>query len=743
MEQDLREAQRFLDILAEGEPVTFQTFHDVKKPELLRLYPERYKAAHFSGHFDDCKDRLLMYQKAHHGVYVMVNEGDLKGRSTDNIIRVRALFLDLDGAPLAPVLASRLAPHIVVESSPGRFQVYWLVSNCPITRFRALQVALAWKFNGDPGVNDLPRIMRVPGFLHLKNPSQPFVVRILQTEACLPYDVDAIVEAFDLKEAEEKARRQQAELPSYDETLKRKLVEGERHPTLMNYATHYAKMGLCFSEVFALVQSLNLQACVPPKDLHEVRDMASYAAGKYPAVDLSKLLEKVNLSDDSLLKPELALPLDLINRAPGLVGRLAEYLTATNFYPQAAYSLAAALAFVGVIKGHSVATEDDCRTNIYTICIGFSGTGKTAITKKLNMLAKKAGVLHLMVGNPSSGAGLRASLYDAGGRAMLVWDEIGIGLNEMLNNRAPTYKREVIQQLMIIFSDANTVNRAPVTAGARQIKQKKTETIDPSKEDIDQPCLTLYGMSTPRAFFDAFTSAEAVNGLISRLLVFETHDYQLKRQYHAASPCTNSLVEEIRSIAHPKTSDAGNLAGLLERVPKIIPYSHEAEMVFHIASESFEAEKLAAINRMDETAISIWGRALEHAKKIALTCEDGEVISGEVAKWAIEVVGVLASKLLLLVGERVSDNQNQADIKKILRVLRQAGRAGISQRDFNRKTEDIDVNRKRAYLKSLVDDGTLTEFQVKEYRKPRQMLILTEFVEASAIMNNGDDSPPL
>ena len=38
------------------------------------------------------------------GVFVMVNEGDSKGRKATNVQRVRALFVDLDGAPLEPVI---------------------------------------------------------------------------------------------------------------------------------------------------------------------------------------------------------------------------------------------------------------------------------------------------------------------------------------------------------------------------------------------------------------------------------------------------------------------------------------------------------------------------------------------------------------------------------------------------------------------------------------------------------------
>ena len=102
--------------------------------------------------------------------------GSATCRTTANVIRVRALFVDLDGAPIAPVLTGRLPPDWVVQSSPGRWHAYWKVLNCPLNDFSAAQSALAMRYGGDPSVRDLPRVMRLPGFLHLK--SDPFLSQL-------------------------------------------------------------------------------------------------------------------------------------------------------------------------------------------------------------------------------------------------------------------------------------------------------------------------------------------------------------------------------------------------------------------------------------------------------------------------------------------------------------------------------------------------------------------------------------
>ena len=129
---DMAAAARFLDLLAEGEPVTFQTFDD----DAARKHPKLATIAH--GELGACSARLSSLNAAGAGIFWMVNCGDGAGRAMGNVTSVRALFLDLDGAPLAPVMTAGVDPHAVVESSPGKWHVYWLVSGCALERFAAV-----------------------------------------------------------------------------------------------------------------------------------------------------------------------------------------------------------------------------------------------------------------------------------------------------------------------------------------------------------------------------------------------------------------------------------------------------------------------------------------------------------------------------------------------------------------------------------------------------------------------------
>jgi hypothetical protein len=48
-------------------------------------------------------------------------------------------------------MATELRPHILVESSPGKWHAYYMVDECDLDQFKPRQRALAQRFGGDYG----------------------------------------------------------------------------------------------------------------------------------------------------------------------------------------------------------------------------------------------------------------------------------------------------------------------------------------------------------------------------------------------------------------------------------------------------------------------------------------------------------------------------------------------------------------------------------------------------------------
>jgi len=187
---DNPEASLFLNHLAEGEPVTFQTFDDKKG----RYDSQLVRVLH--GTLDEHLPHLRELNQEGAGIFVTVNKTDLQGRASKNITKVRAIFVDLDGAPLEPLFSCEIEPHIIVETSPQRYHAYWLVESVQLEDFSSIQKAFIARFQSDPSVHDLPRVMRLPGFLHQKG--DPFLVKIHSTSGMQPIPVESFLKSFSI-----------------------------------------------------------------------------------------------------------------------------------------------------------------------------------------------------------------------------------------------------------------------------------------------------------------------------------------------------------------------------------------------------------------------------------------------------------------------------------------------------------------------------------------------------------------
>lgn len=164
-------ALAFLREIAPGDSVTFQTFDDTegKRGTLARVLIAQ--AGTLPGEL-----AALNAQGA--GVFFTVNATDGRGRKAENVVVVRAVWVDCDTADparLAVFNSWPLPPSAIIESSPGKHHAYWYVTGWPLERFAEAQKLLAAAFGSDPSVCDLPRVMRLPGFMHRKG--EPFLVR--------------------------------------------------------------------------------------------------------------------------------------------------------------------------------------------------------------------------------------------------------------------------------------------------------------------------------------------------------------------------------------------------------------------------------------------------------------------------------------------------------------------------------------------------------------------------------------
>jgi hypothetical protein len=193
MKPNRAQAEKFITALTGSveTPVTWQVFPDLKGSR--EPAPE-----YFHGKLDVFWAKLVSLNERGANISVMVNAGDGAGRCAKSVVSARALFVDDDDGRinLATPLMATMRPSIIVRSKRGP-HVYWpLKEGEQLSLFTTAQKALAAYFGTDAAVSDWPRVMRVPGFLHQKDPSNPFLVHLLEAAPERRFTISEVLRAF-------------------------------------------------------------------------------------------------------------------------------------------------------------------------------------------------------------------------------------------------------------------------------------------------------------------------------------------------------------------------------------------------------------------------------------------------------------------------------------------------------------------------------------------------------------------
>ena len=90
-----------------------------------------------------------------------------------------------------------VAPSLVVESSPGKAQAYWLLKTpcADLGRIEGVNRGIAALHHGDRNACDRARVLRLPGFRNLKYPTRPYA-RIVEYRPDRQHQLDDLEGIF-------------------------------------------------------------------------------------------------------------------------------------------------------------------------------------------------------------------------------------------------------------------------------------------------------------------------------------------------------------------------------------------------------------------------------------------------------------------------------------------------------------------------------------------------------------------
>lgn len=366
--------------------------------------------------------------------------------------------------------------------------------------------------------------------------------------------------------------------------------------------------------------------------------------------------------------PKPIIPADLLNPG-GLLQQIIDFNLRTAIKPQPELALAGAIPLVGTLIGRKVEDDYNTRTNIYTIGLGGSGSGKDQARKVSKLTLAEAGGDLMFQDDMASAAGLHVAL-NISPSLLVQWDEFGRVMATMGNPGKHPWLYAILTVLLKLYSSSGSIYKGPVYA-------------DPKKNIVvPYPCVSMYATTVPGSFFAALTSECTSDGSLNRMLVFEAANNDPEPQEPEPFELPDLLRETARWwLQH----NPGELINNIAPTPRRLISTIEAKGIFRDLSDFVRQQQ----RDEESNGTQIWGRCYENARKLALIHQCSldhyaTSISGASASWGCRLAQTLTSRIDQLAAEHIADGEFDALSKKLLRFIREAGNDGRTRTEVCR-----------------------------------------------------------
>ncbi|WP_223425433.1 PriCT-2 domain-containing protein [Tateyamaria pelophila] len=443
-------------------------------------------------------------------------------------------------------------------------------------------------------------------------------------------------------------------------------------------------------------------------------DGAAVCDGEHPAAGLLSRLGEAHGSEDREMEVQAVRvpPPPPLSQLDGALAMMIEHILASAIRPQPWLAVGASLTALGTLMGRKVRTDSDLRSNLYVIGLAESGGGKDHARKAIKEMFAQAGFAsHLGGERIASGAGLISALTRQPASLFQI-DEFGKFMANVVDkHRAPKHLSEIWD----LFTELAT-SAATTFMGAEYADQKERP-----RQDIIQPCACVHGVTAPGPFWESLSTGSLQDGSLARFLVFRSEDDipDRNRTPRSLRDVPQPLLDALKAIAAAGGSNRGNLAqtgsATIVPAPLLVKMDPSALAVFDDLDLEMTTRQRAAIGTEQGAVLA---RVWENTAKVALikavsADPSAPIIREPDALWARELVAHCIGTLLLQSERHLADTRTEKHHKKVLEIIRAAGRKGIRRRDLTRKTQFLDLRVRQEVLQTLIESEQITSVSTK------------------------------
>jgi hypothetical protein len=402
-----------------------------------------------------------------------------------------------------------------------------------------------------------------------------------------------------------------------------------------------------------------------PRELHDLPEDPTLAEQARILIERAGVLHDAETGEVVDLTP-LPAP-STIDYPAGLVGDLARWIAETARRPQPELSIGAALAIVGTAAGRQYGGPTMSGTHLYILGLAPTGKGKDHPLQSIGrvMTAAKLGA-HL---GPSEFISMPALVNFIARRPLSVcaMDEFGAFMKRINSKRASGFEGAISKIIRTMWSASFAPYATPEWAQKESV-------------NICAPSLTLYGASTPEQFYAAMEGASIEDGTLNRFLIIQGRDRAAERDpLHEPGKVPEDIISRLQGIY----GVAGLMGSTWRNDPNTDPLASNAVRRLEWCADGSQARyeaflaEIEAKSDADPFAAAFWARTAEMALRIATVIAIGRLDDLQVRiadlEYGIELARVSAQIMQAGAAEYMSENYNQANAQKVLRIIKQRG----------------------------------------------------------------------
>lgn len=386
-------------------------------------------------------------------------------------------------------------------------------------------------------------------------------------------------------------------------------------------------------------------------------------------------------------------------RPQGLLADMAEWILQSSRRPNRPLAVASAVATLSAICGRHLYGPTGTALNLYIACLAGTSVGKNRPLSAVAelMAAAKLPNLHTTAKGFSVSA-VEQMVVDHP-CCVATSDEIGVNLlGRMSHKNSNTHEMAMRGALLELWSREQGM--APFSTHRRATA---------ASVEVPNPSLSIFGVSTPEAFYGAVTSGSVKDGFLNRFLIAQAapraKPVEVSEQARAVP---GRISGALLDIVPPGEGNVGRAMGVFSLhgavTAKRVPW---ADRQVRESAEAFE-EKILALMDGNPDQAPLLGRVYEYSVRLATlhaVSRAGRAAAVTMAdmnwgaSWAMQSARTMIDGVLSL----MATNDYEQKFNAIRNAIEQAG--WLSKYNLLRKVRHITARERDEIVKHLTEGG--------------------------------------